>query len=72
MRDYSGGYARTTVEQNLLLRWVRDESLYEVWRALDELGLGHAGASTIVDTVSCPAPTRASSASRARWASTAR
>ena len=54
MRDYSGGYARTTVEQNLLLRWVRDESLYEVWRALDELGLGHAGASTIVDTVSCP------------------
>jgi sulfite reductase (ferredoxin) len=54
MRDYSGGYARTTVEQNLLLRWVRDESLYEVWRALDELGLGDAGASTIVDTVSCP------------------
>ena len=54
MRDYSGGYARTTVEQNMLLRWVRDESLYEVWRALDELGLGDAGASTIVDTVSCP------------------
>ena len=52
--DYSGGYARTTVEQNMLLRWVRDESLYEVWRALDELGLGDAGASTIVDTVSCP------------------
>ena len=54
MRDYSGGYARTTVEQNLVLRWVRDESLYEVWSALDELGLGDAGASTIVDTVSCP------------------
>jgi sulfite reductase (ferredoxin) len=54
MRDYSGGYARTTVEQNLVLRWVRDESIYEVWRALDELGLGDAGASTIVDTVSCP------------------
>ena len=53
-RDYSGGYARTTVEQNLLLRWVRDESLYEVWRALDELGLGEAGAGEIVDTVSCP------------------
>jgi sulfite reductase (ferredoxin) len=53
-RSYSGGYARTTVEQNLLLRWVRDESLYEVWRALDELGLGEAGAGQIVDTVSCP------------------
>jgi sulfite reductase beta subunit-like hemoprotein len=54
MRDYSGGWARTTVEQNFVLRWVRDESLYEVWRALDELGLGDGGASTIVDTVSCP------------------
>ncbi|MDQ5834526.1 MAG: nitrite/sulfite reductase [Actinomycetota bacterium] len=54
MRDYSGGYARTTVEQNLLLRWVRNESIYEVWRALDELGLGGSGAGEIVDTVSCP------------------
>src|SRR3954452_24250484 len=24
MRDYSGGYARTTVHQNFVLRWVRD------------------------------------------------
>jgi sulfite reductase (ferredoxin) len=54
MRDYSGGYARTTVEQNLLLRWVRNESVYEVWRELGELGLGAAGAGQIVDTVSCP------------------
>ena len=54
MRDYSGGYARTTVHQNLVLRWVRDETVYEVWRALDELGLGEAGADEIVDVVSCP------------------
>jgi sulfite reductase beta subunit-like hemoprotein len=54
MRDYSGGYARTTVEQNLVLRWVRDESLYEVWKALGELGLNSAGADEIVDVVSCP------------------
>ena len=45
MRDYSGGYARTTVQQNLVLRWVREESVYEVWRALGELGLGEAGAA---------------------------
>ena len=31
MRRYSGGYARTTVHQNLVLRWVRDETTYEVW-----------------------------------------
>ena len=54
MRDYSGGYARTTVQQNLVLRWVRDEAVYEVWNALKELGLGDAGPRTIIDTVSCP------------------
>jgi sulfite reductase (ferredoxin) len=54
MRDYSGGYARTTVEQNLVLRWVRDESVYEVWNALGQLGLNEAGADEIVDVVSCP------------------
>jgi sulfite reductase beta subunit-like hemoprotein len=54
MRDFSGGYARTTVEQNLLLRWVRDESLYDVWQRLQELDLGDAGADEITDNVSCP------------------
>ncbi len=54
MRDFSGGYARTTVHQNLLLRWVRDESVYDVWAALKALGLGDAGADEISDVVSCP------------------
>jgi sulfite reductase beta subunit-like hemoprotein len=54
MREYSGGYARTTVHQNLVLRWVRDESAYEVWTRLGELGLGEAGADEITDVVSCP------------------
>jgi sulfite reductase beta subunit-like hemoprotein len=54
MRRYSGGSARTTVHQNLVLRWVRDDSVYEVWRALSELELGDAGADEITDVVSCP------------------
>jgi sulfite reductase (ferredoxin) len=54
MRDYSGGYCRTTVEQNLVLRWVRDESVYEVWQRLKELDLGDPGFQEITDTVSCP------------------
>jgi sulfite reductase (ferredoxin) len=54
MREHSGGYARTTVHQNLVLRWVRDESVYDVWRALGELGLGDAGADEVNDVVSCP------------------
>ncbi|MBV9311269.1 MAG: nitrite/sulfite reductase, partial [Solirubrobacterales bacterium] len=54
MRDYTGGYARTTVHQNLVLRWVRNESLYEVWRTLGDLELNEAGADEITDVVSCP------------------
>ena len=54
MRDYSGGYARTTVHQNLVLRWVRDESVYDLWRGLVEIGLGDAGAHEVTDVVSCP------------------
>jgi sulfite reductase beta subunit-like hemoprotein len=53
-RRYSGGWVRTTVHQNLLLRWVRDESVYAVWRELVALGLGDAGADEIGDVVSCP------------------
>jgi sulfite reductase beta subunit-like hemoprotein len=54
MRDFSGGYARTTVHQNLLLRWVRDEAVYDVWRRLVDLGLGDAGSDEVNDVVSCP------------------
>jgi sulfite reductase beta subunit-like hemoprotein len=54
MREYCGGYARTTVGQNIVLRWVRDESLYEVFQKLKELGLADIGAQGITDIVSCP------------------
>jgi sulfite reductase beta subunit-like hemoprotein len=53
-RSYSGGYARTTVHQNLVLRWVRDESVYDVYKALGELGLDDAGPDKLTDVVSCP------------------
>jgi sulfite reductase beta subunit-like hemoprotein len=54
MRSYAGGYARTTVQQNFVLRWVREECVYDLWRALSELGLGDAGAREVDDVVSCP------------------
>ena len=54
MRRHGGGYARTTVGQNLVLRWVRDESVPEVWRALGELELADPGAQEIADVISCP------------------
>jgi sulfite reductase beta subunit-like hemoprotein len=54
IRRYSGGFARTTVHQNFVLRWVRDDSVYEVWHELRALGLGDPGADEITDVVSCP------------------
>jgi sulfite reductase beta subunit-like hemoprotein len=54
MRQFTGGYARTTVGQNLVLRWVREESVYDVWRGLQALELGDAGAQEVTDVVSCP------------------
>jgi sulfite reductase beta subunit-like hemoprotein len=54
MREFTGGSARTTVHQNLVLRWVRDESVYDVWTRLVELDLGAPGADEITDVVSCP------------------
>ncbi len=53
-RDYAGGYARTTVQQNFVLRWVREECVYDLWKALCELDLGDAGSREINDVVSCP------------------
>jgi len=54
MREFTGGSARSTVQQNFVLRWVRDGSLYDVWQRLVELDLGEAGAREISDVVSCP------------------
>ena len=54
MREFCGGNARTTVEQNIVLRWVRDEALYELWTRLRELGLADSGAFEIDDVISCP------------------
>jgi sulfite reductase beta subunit-like hemoprotein len=54
MRDFCGGYARTTIHQNMVLRWVREEAVYDVWQRLTALGLGEAGASEVTDVLSCP------------------
>lgn len=53
-RTYTSGRARTTQDQNIVLRWVPDEAVYEVWTKLVELGLGDPGFDTIQDVVSCP------------------
>ena len=53
-RRYANDNLRTTVEQNLLLRWVHDGDLPALYEELAQLGLTEAGASGITDVVSCP------------------
>ncbi|MBF8267955.1 MAG: nitrite/sulfite reductase [Dehalococcoidia bacterium] len=53
-RKHAGGRARFTQQQNLAFRWVREESLYQVWRELEAAGLAEAGAASITDVTSCP------------------
>jgi sulfite reductase beta subunit-like hemoprotein len=53
-RKYAGGRARVTHQQNITFRWVPANALYELWEALNEIGVGDAGAQEISDVVSCP------------------
>ena len=45
---------RTTVEQNILFRWLSEADLPEFYRAIRTIGLGAADAATIVDVTACP------------------
>ncbi len=51
---YAGGNARTTVEQNIVLRWIPHDKTIELYKELCAIGLGEGGAGTIVDVVACP------------------
>jgi sulfite reductase (ferredoxin) len=45
---------RTTVDQNLLLRWVSEADLPEVYEALQRIFLAGGGANEIADITACP------------------
>ncbi len=53
-REYGGGRARIDQQQNIVFRWVRTESLYDVYMALKEIGMATSGRETIRDIVTCP------------------
>ena len=54
VREFTGGSARTTLEQNLALRWVPEGRLFDLWKALDAIGLSEPDAHGITNVVSCP------------------
>lgn len=45
---------RATVDQNLLIRWVSDGDLPELYAALKQIGLARAGAGRLADVTACP------------------
>ena len=53
-RQYAGGRLRTTVQQNLVLRWVPEALLPDLYAALKAADLAEPGAETLADVVSCP------------------
>lgn len=53
-RRLVGDNLRTSVEQNLVLRFVSEADLPALYTALDEVGLAQPGAGTISDIVACP------------------
>lgn len=53
-RKYSGDNVRTSVEQNILLRWVSEADLPALYLELKKIGLGDQGAGTILDMTACP------------------
>ena len=53
-RRFVGETVRTTVEQNIVLRWVSESDLPELYAALKRNGLGEPGAATVVDVTACP------------------
>ena len=53
-RRYNGGRARTTVEQNIVLRWISQADLPSLYTDLAAVGLAQSGASTLSDITACP------------------
>jgi sulfite reductase (NADPH) hemoprotein beta-component len=51
---FADGTVRITSDQNVVLRWVAEESLSVLYTRLAAAGLSRGGASTLADVTSCP------------------
>jgi len=51
---FSAGEARVTHEQNLLLPWVHQDDLPELWAAARKLGLARPNIGLLTDMIACP------------------
>ncbi len=51
---YADSLVRTTVLQDMVLRWVDQVDLYDLYADMKKVGLASPGANTISDVVGCP------------------
>ena len=51
---YVGTNIRTTVEQNIVIRWVDESELIHLYSDLKAAGLAEGGAGTVTDITACP------------------
>ncbi|MCL4437193.1 MAG: nitrite/sulfite reductase [Thaumarchaeota archaeon] len=51
---YSNGLVRTTIRQNVVLRWIGSADLHSLYQDLKKADLASPGADTICDVVGCP------------------
>jgi sulfite reductase (ferredoxin) len=54
IRRYCGGRLRASIEQNLVLRWVRNEHLTPLFAELEAAGLADPESGKLQDVTSCP------------------
>ncbi len=54
VRQYSNGTLRTVIDQNLMIRWVKNEALYTVYQKLSQAALTLPSAGRLADITSCP------------------
>jgi len=51
---YSNGNIRTTINQNMIIRWIPEPRLADFYRDLAAAGLGDPGAEKVEDIIACP------------------
>lgn len=51
---FSNGNLRTTIHQNLIIRWVPEDRLGGLYRRLAQHGLAEPGAERVEDIIACP------------------
>ena len=51
---YANGNIRTTINQNMIIRWIPESRIHELFDALASQGLAAPGAEGVEDIVACP------------------